>query len=157
MAFLLLLGPCTLLIFLLSPLDVPSQSICDFSSTRAPQTLGFLRMLSSLQILLVLIDELTYIFVFHCLLDADDPCALSSAQTHPELQNQTSNHPLALSPWTSHRHLKPSVFKWALVHLGFEKHHHSQICSSQKPQDCFRILPFSLTSQLVIKTCQLFL
>lgn len=45
--FLLLLGPWTLLISLLSPLDAPSQPICDFLFTRAPQTLGSLGMLSS--------------------------------------------------------------------------------------------------------------
>lgn len=45
--FLLLLGPWTLLISLLSPLDAPFQSICDFLFTRAPQTLGSLGFLSS--------------------------------------------------------------------------------------------------------------
>ena len=157
--FLLLLGPWTLLISLLSPLDAPFQSICDFLFTRAPQTLGSLGILSSNST---------------CSNQMSSPTSLASTlslmltrpmsylQPNPILnfkaKQPTYHLDIPQIPQAQCIQIGPIVFLQGPFHLGFERHHHSQISSSQKAQN-FLKFSFYLTLhiQLVIKTCQFFL
>lgn len=151
--FLLLLGPWTLLISLLSPLDAPSQSICDFLFTLAPQTLGSLGMLSSNSTCSDQMSSLTSLA---------STTSVSYLQPKPILsfkaKQATHYQDIPQAPQAQCIQIGPIVFLQGPFHLGFERHHHSLISLSQKAQNFLKFsFYFTFHIQLVIKTYQFFL